>query len=444
MPPESGVRILFVGDMHLGRLPTQVPTAVLEQGRLVIGDLGPAAAWERIVATAIDAEVHAVALAGDLVEGRNAQFEAYGPLATGVRHLTAAGITVAAVAGNHDTEVLPRLAAEIDSFRLLGRGGTWSHLDIEGTAGQRVRLAGWSFPATHHDDSPLSTAPPEPLPDGSTLGLLHADLDAAVSRYAPVSARDLRARGYQGWFLGHVHKPGETVRDGSPFYLGSVTGLDPSETGLRGPVRVDLAGGELTAVRRLPLAPLRWESCALDCTGLADPAANLATHLLQRVRRLAVDLAGELDHCRALGVRVTLTGEVDDPAALDQARLALDYGSLTTVDEGTVLFVQKVTGQAGARIDLGALAGRDDPAGLLARDILVLEDAQDQRRDDLVAAARRALDQVDQQSVFTPLAGGDPPTDAEIRDHLVAAGRLALARMLALGTRTEEADHAAG
>ena len=53
-------------------------------------------------------------LAGDLVERDNALFEAYGPLATGVRRLVERGIVVAAVAGNHDTMALPRLAAEID------------------------------------------------------------------------------------------------------------------------------------------------------------------------------------------------------------------------------------------------------------------------------------------------------------------------------------------
>ena len=153
MPPESSVRILFVGDMHLGRLPSSVPQAVIDQGGFSPRDLGPAAAWQRIVDAALSHRVHAVALAGDLVDRDNAMFEAYGPLATGIRRLTEHGVLVAAVAGNHDTEVLPRLAAEIPDFHLLGPGGTWSEMNISGDQGFNVQLVGWSFPARHHTAS---------------------------------------------------------------------------------------------------------------------------------------------------------------------------------------------------------------------------------------------------------------------------------------------------
>ena len=119
MPPEPSVRILFVGDMHLGRLPSRVPSAALDREGMNLLEIGPAGTWKRIVDAAIEHGVDAVALAGDLVERDNAMFEAYGPLATGVRKLVAQGIIVAGVAGNHDTRVLPKLAMEIDGFHLL-------------------------------------------------------------------------------------------------------------------------------------------------------------------------------------------------------------------------------------------------------------------------------------------------------------------------------------
>jgi DNA repair exonuclease SbcCD nuclease subunit len=187
MSPGSSVRILFVGDMHLGRLPSRVPPAALDKGGMNLRDIGPAGTWERIVDVAIEHEVDAVALAGDLVERDNAMFEAYGPLATGVRKLVEQDIVVAGVAGNHDTRVLPKLAAEIDGFHLLGTGGTWSMLPVSGDDGLSINLVGWSFPYHHHTASPLKTAPPQP--DGITFGLLHADLLDAGSRYAPVKCR---------------------------------------------------------------------------------------------------------------------------------------------------------------------------------------------------------------------------------------------------------------
>jgi hypothetical protein len=451
MPPESSVRILFVGDMHLGRLPSRVPDAVLDLGALNLQDLGPTAAWERIIEEANIQRVHAVALAGDLVEGDNAMFEAYGPLATGVRRLVARGILVAAVAGNHDTVALPRLAAEIDGFHLLGAGGTWSTVTITGDPGLAVTLAGWSFPARHHSASPLLNPPPDPM--GITLGLLHGDLDVSPSGYAPVRTADLHRVSYQGWFLGHVHKPDAVPHDGSPFYLGSVTGLKPTETGSHGPVLVQVfPRGESTA-RRLALAPLRWEELELDCSDLEDPPGLIESHLLGGMRGLFKDLQDQLDEVRALGVRVTLRGRIADPAAMERALRALDLDRLVTRHEGVVLFVQKITNQVTAQIDLATLAHQADPPGLLARNILALEnpgapvpgiDDPGALVADLVEAARLTLSRVDGDAVFRELSGEGNPSCSEIRYMLARSGRLALAALLDQTARTKEVGHAAG
>jgi len=450
MSPESSVRILFVGDMHLGRLPSRVPPAALDQGGMNLRDLGPAATWKRIVDAAIEHEVDAVALAGDLVERDNAMFEAYGPLAAGVRKLVEKGIIVAGVAGNHDTRVLPTLTAQIDDFHLLGSGGTWSILPVSGGGGLTINLVGWSFPSPHHTGSPLKTPPPQP--DGITFGLLHADLLDAGSRYAPVKSADLQGVGYRGWFLGHIHKPDPILTDGTPFYLGSVTGLKPTETGCHGPVLVQVDRGGHIEARRLPLATLRWEERDLDCSDLADPASDLAAHLLHELKSLHDSLKDELDETRALGVRVTLTGEVDDPSAMEKVLRDFQSGEAVIKPGGTVLFVQKITNRVKARIDLFQVAGRSDPPGLLARQILALENPLQSVPgipdpvalvDNLVAASRRTMGKVDRESAFAPLVGEDDNLSPErIRGMLTRSGRLALAGLLAQ-TDDREAHNAA-
>jgi len=439
MPPESSVRILFVGDMHLGRLPSRVPSAALDQGGMNLRDIGPAGTWKRIVDAAIEHKVDAVALAGDLVERDNAMFEAYGPLAGGVRKLVEKGILVAGVAGNHDTRVLPKLAAEIDGFHLLGPGGTWSTLPVSGKDGLTINLAGWSFPSHHHTASPLLATPPRPA--GLTFGLLHADLFDASSRYAPVKSADLQSVGYRGWFLGHIHKPDPISIDGTPFYLGSVTGLKPTETGCHGPVLVQVARGGQMEARRLPLATLRWEERDLDCGDLADPAVDLAAHLLGGLRNLHDNLENELDETRALGMRVTLTGEVDDPAALEKTVRDFDFGEAVIKLGETVLFVQKITNSVTARIDLLEVARRSDPPGLLARQVLALENPTQPVPgipdpaalvDDLVDAARQTIGKVDRETALAPLFGEDADLSrGRIREMLTQSGRLALAGLLA-------------
>src|SRR3954469_17173730 len=111
------VRVLATGDIHIGRCSTKTD----EPG-------WPCAqAWDDLVRLAIDERVDLVALSGDIVDRENRYYEAIGPLERGLRALAKEGIPVFAVSGNHDHDVLPRVADALggfdSGFRLLGRGG---------------------------------------------------------------------------------------------------------------------------------------------------------------------------------------------------------------------------------------------------------------------------------------------------------------------------------
>ncbi len=84
MPPQSPVSILFVGDMHLGRRASRVPDSACEMGQFKRAELSPRAAWSRVVQAAIDHQVQAVALAGDLVDQDDDLFEARAVLEQGI------------------------------------------------------------------------------------------------------------------------------------------------------------------------------------------------------------------------------------------------------------------------------------------------------------------------------------------------------------------------
>ena len=134
------LKLLAVGDMHLGRRPSRLPGELTGKSE----ELGPTGAWARVVEEAIEIRVDAVALAGDVVEKENDFFEAYRELHRGVVRLTASGIRVLGVVGNHDVSVLPRLAEQIEAFELLGRGGQWQSTRLEAN-GETVTLWGWSL-----------------------------------------------------------------------------------------------------------------------------------------------------------------------------------------------------------------------------------------------------------------------------------------------------------
>lgn len=429
--------ILFVGDMHLGRLPSRVPVDIGGDLLPTLAELGPGAAWLRAARTAVRLGVDAVALAGDVVHGANDLFEGANELAAGLELLRAARIPVVAVAGNHDTHVLPELARR-GEITLLGEGGTWGTLDLAPAGGAPVRLVGWSFPAPHFEGSPLAVPPPAPPPGVVTLGLLHADLDMPGSPYAPVARAEFLATGYAQWLLGHVHRPDEPPADGGPFYLGSLTGLDPTETGRHGPVLARVGVGGALAWARLPLAPLVWQGTTLDLATATEPARDLASLVRGALEDAVLALPGGPGEALAVGVRLSLRGEVADPADVRRAASVLVETADAWLRVGpTLCFLEKLEVDVRERLDLALLAAGDDPVGLVARRILALDGVAAVPgiadpagwRAALLRETRGRLADVDAAPAFAILEPADD--DDTVGRELLAAARAVLAQLLA-------------
>jgi predicted phosphodiesterase len=428
--PDPTTRILAIGDMHLGRTPAAV-AGVAELG-LGGDELGPAAAWRRAVDEALSRRVAAVLLAGDLVESANARFEAWGHLQRGIARLHAAAIPVVAVSGNHDVEVLPRLARHVPGLRLLGAGGQWESLRIDDGVGRPIRIVGWSHPRAPCPRSPLADPLPPPTGDRAlTLGLLHADLDQPVSRYAPVARADLVATGHDAWLLGHIHKPSLDRRgDGPPVgYLGSLVGHDPTETGRRGPWLLTVGATGRLDLEHLPLAPLRWEEVHRDVSGWQDPAADLEGALLEALDAALAAQEAELPATGALGLTVRLGGSCRDFGALAAAVAARPRPVIPAGDGRPGAFLARLVDGSRPARDLAALARTADPAGLLARRLLALE-KEDPALQPLLRAAAEAWSRRARTAPFAPLRL-EPPAPAELREELLGAGYLALERLLA-------------
>ena len=400
----SDVKILAVGDMHLGRTPSRLPHA------LPARDLGPAEAWRRTVAAAVDEGVTAVLLAGDVVDRDDDFFEAYRALESGVSTLAGAGIEVIGVAGNHDVKVLPRLVRHIPQFRLLGEGGDWESCRIE-EGRDSVTLWGWSFPQARVLSSPLADHAPQPAP-GINLGLLHCDRDAGPSSpYAPTSRLELARAGLDGWLLGHIHQPDALTAASPNGYLGSLTGMDRSESGARGPWLISVRDGRIAGVEHMFLAPLRWEALEVDLEGIGDPF-QARERLLAAVTALDARIASLPSPPNAVGLSICLSGRTGfGNAALDQLSPE-DRNETHTGATGTQYFIVNVHLDTRPEIDLEDLARRPDPIGLLATRLLWLErPVGDPERDHLVDQARRSLREQCAQAVWRGLGSGDDTAD---------------------------------
>ncbi|MCY3795729.1 MAG: metallophosphoesterase [Gammaproteobacteria bacterium] len=414
------MKILTVGDMHLGRRPSRLPEQLSERAH----ELGPASAWKRTVDAALDNRVHAVLLAGDVVENENDFFEAYRDLAGGVQRLTDDGIDVVGVAGNHDVKVLPRLAEQIPQFKLLGRDGVWEPWTLE-DGGESLTLWGWSFPQAKVQQSPLVNASFDRR-DGLNLGLLHCDRDAGSSPYAPVSSQDMELSRLDGWLLGHIHKPDELTPQKPIGYLGSLTGLRRSETGARGPWLIRIERGTLAEVTHLPLAPLRWERLKLDIEDIAEPD-DAKSRLVDRLRDFDEHLDNMASTPDAVGLDVHLTGRT---RLGDAARSALTEEDLGYVHAGIGsrhYFIHRLTIGTRPEFELTQLAERENPLGLLAQRLIWLQEPEGHpNRDQLVVSAHKRLAKVANQAVWSGLSETPPDPLA----CLIEAGYRALDQLL--------------
>lgn len=426
------MKLLAVGDMHLGRVPVALPRGLADAAR----SLGPETAWQRCIDKAIALKVEAVLLAGDVVDRERDFFTGYASLKSGVESLLENDIRVISVAGNHDTEVLPRLADALAGLELLGRGGEWESIEL--SAGSVI---GWSFPGRRVTRSPLATFPRHP-PARPRLGLLHCDRDQAESAYAPVQSAELEAAEVDAWLLGHVHQPdlmpdrldgpdGNAPEDlrhvvDTGGYLGSVSALRASETGIRGPWLIEVEHQVVTA-RQIALAPLAYDALDLDVSALQQPGdldgAMLAAGKQRIARRIDRDAVPD-----ALGLRFRLTGR--HPAApeiTEAARRTLEQQPVFE-ESGCRVFIDKIESMVTVPLDLEALAGQPDPAGVIARDLLLLTGPDCEARRRLVGEARSRMQAAIEITELQPVAIGISAEQAA--ERLLRVGHAALARLL--------------
>jgi len=426
------VRILIAGDVHLGRSSSRVAP---DPGV----DLTTRGAWTRLVDAAVRERVDLLCLSGDVADAHNRFFEAIGTLESGIQRLAEHGITTVAVTGNHDHDVLPRLARRLDpgQFRLLGQGGAWERFTLERDGRPVLHVDGWSFAQESVRTSPLADYAPLADPRTPTLGLVHGDLDVVDSSYAPLAGADLRAAPIAGWMLGHVHAPRRMEPPGGPFitYPGSPQAMDPGEPGVHGAVRLDLVDGRCGPLRVLPISTVRYDQLDVDLSG-AESLPDVDDRVLEATEAAARAAAADGgDALAALSLRVQLTGRTPlaDRLRCDLVQRATD---LERTISGVRVSIDRVTVSARPAIDLAEQAAMPTPPGRLARLLLDLDGAGDDgvvrpetRR--VLEEARRRVDAQRRRPEYRAItSSGDEVEDASLRRLVRRQAESLLARLL--------------
>jgi DNA repair exonuclease SbcCD nuclease subunit len=425
---KDALELLCTGDIHLGRHPSRIPDD------LDGPDLSPKAVWLSTVQKAIDRDVDAVVVAGDIVDQENRYFEAFGAFEDGIAQLDEAEIPVVVVAGNHDFDALPDMVDNLDSdtLQFLGREGQWERWTLEQNGEPVAHFDGWSFSAEHVYESPLEEYELPTTDDAPQIGVLHADLDSRGSRYAPVLSSELRDTAADAWLLGHIHSPGIRI-DSQPLalYSGSPQPLDPGEQQAHGPWTMTIPETGDVRAEQIPLASVRYDQVSVDVSEVKNPqeaTAVISEEIKDHVRT-------ELD-TRSLElslVRVRLTGRTDAHSALVEKHRSMerDLG----FREGSVsVRIESINVDTRPAIDLEDLAEGDNAAAHLADLLLEIENGDPQETySEVVGDSLGAVRQAHSANAYNPLRREtelEDPADGDAIEFLEQQARVLLDTLL--------------
>ena len=257
-------------------------------------------AFEGLITEAIEQDVSFVVIAGDIFDGewKDASIGLF--FNRQLARLSNRNISTYILRGNHDAE------------SLVTKSLTWPERVFEFSPRRpethrindlRVALHGRGFPHREVVEN-YALDYPEPAAGWFNIGVLHTACGrAGHENYAPCTAADLAARGYDYWALGHVHAYEIVSRDPWIVYPGNLQGRSVRECGEKGAVIVEVADGIVADVRRIVTDRARWAEVAVDASP-HDDQTGLLRAVETQLRPHAAAAAGRL-----LAVRVILTGE---------------------------------------------------------------------------------------------------------------------------------------
>jgi DNA repair exonuclease SbcCD nuclease subunit len=257
-------------------------------------------ALARLVALCLEERASLLVIAGDLVDASGRDYKTGLFLVKELLRLGDQATQVVLVRGNHDAA--SRWFGKLlfpDHVVELGLGGPET-LVLESLG---LAVHGWSY-RERAARANLARGYPLPLTGFLNVGVLHTSAEGRKGHdpYAPCTARELRAHGYDYWALGHVH--GSEVLGRSPWVVfpGNLQGRSMRESGPKGAVLITAREGRVTEVEHRPLDVARFGVCPVEVGGIhsLDQAA-------ERAHGVLLERAAELGD-RALAVRFVLRG----------------------------------------------------------------------------------------------------------------------------------------
>jgi DNA repair protein SbcD/Mre11 len=235
----------------------------------------------------------------------------------------------------------------------------------------------------------LASAYPASIAGCFNIGLLHTSLNGRPGHdnYAPTTLSVLQGKGYDYWALGHVHAAEIVSREPWVVYPGNTQGRHIRESGAKGCSLLTVENGAVAGQQSIALDVMRWETLSLDISALPDLDALLDA-ATAAIRGRIAQAEG-----RALAIRVRIggSGPLHRLLATQPETVAQQLRGAAIEASNAQVWIEKIELATRPRLDLDRIAERDDPLGLLVRELRGLADGA--ARESLAEEAIRDLRQ---------------------------------------------------
>ena len=355
----TSFRFLHTADIHLDSPLvglSNIEGRVAERIRAA-----PRAAFESLVEQVIESEIDFLVISGDLYDGSWRDYKTGLFFAEQMGRLYQNRIPVYLLHGNHDAQsqitkplVLP------DNVNVFGVRKPETFRNEE----NNVVLHGQSYRQTAVTEN-LVPGYPSPIDGAFNIGVLHTALGGmgGHANYAPCDLKELVAKGYDYWALGHVHTRQVLHVQPHVVFPGNLQGRHIRETGPKGAYLITVEGGDVADLTPLELGVVRWEALEVDVTVAVDigEVVDLIREALVRGREEASE--------RLLVYRILLRGRtrLHGQLVTDAEKLTAEARSIALGLGEEVAWVEQVSVLTSPVADFTTLAAREDTLGDLQR-----------------------------------------------------------------------------
>jgi len=314
-------------------------------------------AFDNLVDLAIEEEVDFILIAGDLYDGDWKDYNTGLFFASRMGRLAKAGIRVFIVSGNHDAASQITKAMPLPDNVSLFSSKKPQSVKLDDL---KVVVHGQSYSSKAMVDN-LASHYPQADGDFFNIGLLHTALTGrdGHENYAPCALDELKAKGYDYWALGHIHKREVVCEVPLVVFPGNIQGRHIKEIGAKSVTVVTIDNGRISEITEHELDVLRWAICQVDLSGCetVDAVYSLVRQGFEQEQARADG--------KTLALRLVLTGKCPVHGQLLE-RTAQWTEEFRGIALGlSNVWLEKVLFQTNRKMSLEDIFGNDTPMSSL-------------------------------------------------------------------------------